>query len=36
MRFRLTEDQRALRDGVRGLVARRFDRAALRAAVDRP
>ncbi|MDQ0581723.1 acyl-CoA dehydrogenase family protein [Streptomyces rishiriensis] len=36
MRFRLTEDQRALRDGMRGLVARRFDRAALRAAVDRP
>ncbi|MDR6974725.1 alkylation response protein AidB-like acyl-CoA dehydrogenase [Streptomyces sp. 3330] len=36
MRFRLTEDQRALRDGVRGLLARRFDRAALRAAVDRP
>ncbi|MFH0176443.1 acyl-CoA dehydrogenase family protein [Streptomyces cacaoi] len=36
MRFRLTEDQSALRDGVRGLLARRFDRAALRAAVDRP
>lgn len=36
MRFRLTDDQLALRDGVRGLVARRFDRAALRAAVDRP
>ncbi|MFD9390358.1 acyl-CoA dehydrogenase family protein [Streptomyces sp. NPDC060000] len=36
MRFRLTDDQRALRDGVRGLLARRFDRAALRAAVDRP
>ncbi|MER5196896.1 acyl-CoA dehydrogenase family protein [Streptomyces sp. NPDC002755] len=36
MRFRLTQDQRALRDGMRELVARRFDRAALRAAVDRP
>ncbi|SER00876.1 Acyl-CoA dehydrogenase, N-terminal domain [Streptomyces sp. yr375] len=36
MRFQLTEDQRALRDGVRGLLARRFDRTALRAAVDRP
>ncbi|MEH0545057.1 acyl-CoA/acyl-ACP dehydrogenase [Streptomyces sp. B21-105] len=36
MRFLLTEDQRALRDGVRELLARRFDRVALRAAVDRP
>ncbi|MFI5794134.1 acyl-CoA dehydrogenase family protein [Streptomyces sp. NPDC051677] len=36
MRFQLTEDQRALRDGMRGLLARRFDRTALRAAVDRP
>ncbi|GGR91278.1 acyl-CoA dehydrogenase [Streptomyces humidus] len=36
MRFRPTDDQRALRDGVRGLLARRFDREALRAAVDRP
>ncbi|MFF4834771.1 acyl-CoA dehydrogenase family protein [Streptomyces sp. NPDC001315] len=35
MRFQLTEDQRALRAGVRELLARRFDRAALRAAVDR-
>ncbi|MFJ5264367.1 acyl-CoA dehydrogenase family protein [Streptomyces sp. NPDC088387] len=33
MRFQLTEDQRALRDGVRGLLERRFDREALRAAV---
>ncbi|MFE6285753.1 acyl-CoA dehydrogenase family protein [Streptomyces sp. NPDC057877] len=33
MRFRLTDDQRALRDGVRGLLARRFD---VRAALDRP
>lgn len=36
MRFRLTDDQRALREGVRGLLARRFDGAALRAAVARP
>ncbi|MFI5822713.1 acyl-CoA dehydrogenase family protein [Streptomyces rishiriensis] len=36
MRFRPTDDQRALRDGVRALLARRFDREALRAAVDRP
>jgi alkylation response protein AidB-like acyl-CoA dehydrogenase len=36
MRFRLTEDQRALRDGVRQLLARRFDGEALRAAVDAP
>ncbi|MDX2698987.1 acyl-CoA dehydrogenase family protein, partial [Streptomyces ipomoeae] len=34
MRFQLSEDQRALRDGVRGLLARRFGREALRAAVD--
>jgi alkylation response protein AidB-like acyl-CoA dehydrogenase len=34
MRFRLTEDQRALRSGVRELLARRFGREALRAAVD--
>ncbi|MEK9521393.1 acyl-CoA dehydrogenase family protein [Streptomyces sp. NPDC087908] len=36
MDFRLTEDQRALRRGVRELLARRFDRAALREAVDTP
>ncbi|MFJ7077760.1 acyl-CoA dehydrogenase family protein [Streptomyces sp. NPDC098781] len=36
MRFQLTEDQRALRDGVRELLARRFGAEALRAAVDRP
>ncbi|MET7483377.1 acyl-CoA dehydrogenase family protein [Streptomyces sp. NPDC005538] len=36
MRFQLTDDQRALRDGVRGLLARRFDGEALRAAVERP
>ncbi|MBE1598086.1 MULTISPECIES: acyl-CoA dehydrogenase family protein [Streptomyces] len=36
MRFRLTEDQQALRDGVREFLARRFGREALRAAVDRP
>ncbi|MCX4699938.1 acyl-CoA dehydrogenase family protein [Streptomyces sp. NBC_01373] len=36
MRFRPTEDQRALRDGVRGLLARRFDREALWAAVSAP
>ncbi|MEU8524419.1 acyl-CoA dehydrogenase family protein [Streptomyces sp. NPDC048629] len=34
MDFRLTEDQKALRAGVRELLARRFDRDALRAAVD--
>ncbi|MEU9295321.1 acyl-CoA dehydrogenase family protein [Streptomyces sp. NPDC048266] len=34
MDFRLTEDQRALRRGVRDLLARLFDRDALRAAVD--
>ncbi|GAA2598830.1 acyl-CoA dehydrogenase family protein [Streptomyces violaceus] len=33
VRFRLTDDQRALRDGVRQLLARRFDAEALRAAV---
>jgi hypothetical protein len=36
MRFQLTEDQRALRDGVRQLLARRFDREALWAAVRAP
>ncbi|KKD07021.1 acyl-CoA dehydrogenase family protein [Streptomyces sp. WM6386] len=36
MRFQLTDDQRALRDGVRGLLARRFDREALWAAVGSP
>ncbi|UXY32635.1 acyl-CoA dehydrogenase family protein [Streptomyces sp. HUAS TT20] len=36
MRFQLTEDQRALRDGVRQLLARRFDADALRAAVAEP
>ncbi|MFI5689180.1 acyl-CoA dehydrogenase family protein [Streptomyces sp. NPDC051636] len=36
MRFQLTEDQRALRDGMRQLLARRFDREALRAAVTAP
>ncbi|MEU1450854.1 acyl-CoA dehydrogenase family protein [Streptomyces avermitilis] len=36
MRFQLTEDQKALRDGVRGLLAGRFSRAALRAAVEAP
>ncbi|MCF1648564.1 acyl-CoA dehydrogenase family protein [Streptomyces indiaensis] len=35
MRFRLTDDQRALREGVREVFARRFDGEALRAAVDR-
>ncbi|CAM5596484.1 hypothetical protein GCM10010329_49380 [Streptomyces spiroverticillatus] len=34
MDFQLTADQRALRQGVRDLLARRFDREALRAAVD--
>ncbi|MEU4349123.1 acyl-CoA dehydrogenase family protein [Streptomyces sp. NPDC023838] len=34
MDFRLTDDQRALRTGVRELLARRFDGPALRAAVD--
>ncbi|WP_338897620.1 acyl-CoA dehydrogenase [Streptomyces sp. TG1A-60] len=36
MRFRLTDDQRALRDGVRLVLARRFGAEALRAAVGRP
>ncbi|MFF4019374.1 acyl-CoA dehydrogenase family protein [Streptomyces sp. NPDC001843] len=36
MRFQLTDDQRALRDGVRQLLARRFDAQALRAAVAAP
>ncbi|MEV2217071.1 acyl-CoA dehydrogenase family protein [Streptomyces sp. NPDC050997] len=36
MRFQLSEDQRALRAGVRELLARRFDAEALRAAVERP
>ncbi|MFS4096697.1 acyl-CoA dehydrogenase family protein [Streptomyces sp. AF1A] len=36
MRFRLTEDQRALKAGVRELLARRFGREALRAAVAAP
>ncbi|MFF3845806.1 acyl-CoA dehydrogenase family protein [Streptomyces sp. NPDC002328] len=35
MRFRLTRDQRDLRDGVRGLLARRFGPEELRAAVAR-
>ncbi|MFJ4281968.1 acyl-CoA dehydrogenase family protein [Streptomyces massasporeus] len=33
MRFRLTDEQRALRDGLREALARRFDTDALRAAV---
>ncbi|MFD3834680.1 acyl-CoA dehydrogenase family protein [Streptomyces sp. NPDC058642] len=36
MRFQLTDDQRALRDGVRALLARRFDREALWTAVGSP
>jgi len=36
VRFQLSEDQRALRAGVRELLARRFDAEALRAAVGRP
>ncbi|UFR03887.1 acyl-CoA/acyl-ACP dehydrogenase [Streptomyces sp. Go40/10] len=36
MRFRLTDDQAALRAGVRELLERRFGRQALRAAVDAP
>ncbi|MFJ4582094.1 acyl-CoA dehydrogenase family protein [Streptomyces echinatus] len=36
MRFRLTDDQRALREGVRELLARCFGREALRAAVRAP
>ncbi|MGW7465839.1 acyl-CoA dehydrogenase family protein [Streptomyces xantholiticus] len=35
MDFRLTDDQRALRSGVRELLTGRFGREALRAAVDR-
>ncbi|MFF8936583.1 acyl-CoA dehydrogenase family protein [Streptomyces paradoxus] len=34
MRFGLTDDQRALREGVREALARRFDGRALRAAVE--
>ncbi|MEU0457702.1 acyl-CoA dehydrogenase family protein, partial [Streptomyces sp. NPDC006129] len=34
MRFRLTEDQRALRAGVRQLLERRFDREALWGAAE--
>jgi alkylation response protein AidB-like acyl-CoA dehydrogenase len=36
VRFQLTDDQRALRDGVRQLLARRFGAGALRAAVAAP
>ncbi|MDX3385188.1 acyl-CoA dehydrogenase [Streptomyces niveiscabiei] len=36
MRFRLTDDQRALRAGVREVLDRRFGAEALRAAVGRP
>ncbi|QNP72048.1 acyl-CoA/acyl-ACP dehydrogenase [Streptomyces roseirectus] len=36
MRFQLTDDQRALRAGVREVLARRFGPDALRAAVARP
>ncbi|MEY9992181.1 alkylation response protein AidB-like acyl-CoA dehydrogenase [Streptomyces sp. V4I8] len=36
MRFQLAEDQRALRDGVREVLARCFGPEALRAAVDDP
>jgi alkylation response protein AidB-like acyl-CoA dehydrogenase len=36
MRFQLTDDQVALRSGVRELLARRFDREALRAAAAAP
>ncbi|MGW5462296.1 acyl-CoA dehydrogenase family protein [Streptomyces sp. NPDC003996] len=36
MRFQLTDDQRALKAGVRELLGRRFGREALRAAVDAP
>lgn len=35
MRFQLTEDQRALKEGVRGLLAARFGRERLRAAMER-
>ncbi|MEU9241408.1 acyl-CoA dehydrogenase family protein [Streptomyces shenzhenensis] len=36
MRFRLTRDQEALREGMRELLGRRFDGAALRAAAGAP
>ncbi|MFC3573026.1 acyl-CoA dehydrogenase family protein [Streptomyces yaanensis] len=36
MHFQLTDDQRALKAGVRALLAGRFGREALRAAADRP
>lgn len=36
MRFQLTEDQTALRAGMRELLARRFDGEALRAAAEEP
>jgi len=36
MRFQLTDDQRALRSGLRELLGARFGREALRAAVDAP
>jgi alkylation response protein AidB-like acyl-CoA dehydrogenase len=36
VRFQLTEEQRALKAGVRELLGRRFGREALRAAVDAP
>ncbi|MEV7319466.1 acyl-CoA dehydrogenase family protein [Streptomyces sp. NPDC093970] len=36
MRFQLSDDQTALRDGMRELLARRFDGEALRAAVGAP
>ncbi|USQ88933.1 acyl-CoA/acyl-ACP dehydrogenase [Streptomyces phaeoluteigriseus] len=36
MRFQLSGDQRALRDGVREVLARRFGPRELRAAADRP
>ncbi|MET9761442.1 acyl-CoA dehydrogenase family protein [Streptomyces sp. NPDC006372] len=36
VRFRLDDDQRALREGMRRLLERRFDGEALRAAVDAP
>ncbi|MDT0484957.1 acyl-CoA dehydrogenase family protein, partial [Streptomyces doebereineriae] len=36
MRFQLTEDQKALRAGMRELLARRYDGAAQRAAAEEP
>jgi hypothetical protein len=36
VRFQLTEDQKALRAGMRELLARRFDAEALRAAAEEP